>query len=131
MTGNIEANWAATGRKMQLSFDVTGTRGALSFNQERMNELLLYTADGSPDRHGFTRIESGPEHPPYQNFCPAGGHHIGFNDLKVIEVSELMAALVGKGAAYPDFEEAYQVQRTVDAVKESARNSQWVDVSKI
>jgi hypothetical protein len=67
---------------MDLSFEITGTKGAIRFSQERMNELLLYRGDGA--KSGFTRIETGPDHPPYGNFCPAPGHHIGFNDLKVI-----------------------------------------------
>jgi predicted dehydrogenase len=40
--GMIEANWMATGRKMQLAFELYGTKGALSFTQERLNELLYF-----------------------------------------------------------------------------------------
>ena len=40
-SGSLEANWAATARTMDLSFEITGTKGALSFTQERMNELLV------------------------------------------------------------------------------------------
>ena len=82
-------------------------------------------------RDGFARIETGPEHPPYGNFCPAAGHHIGFNDLKVIEVAELIDAWCGRGKAYPDFAEAFAVQQTVDAVKESSRRHSWVEVASI
>ncbi len=44
--GSIEANWAATGRTMDLSFEITRTKGVLHFIQERMNELHLYRRDG-------------------------------------------------------------------------------------
>jgi len=76
-SGSIEANWAATARTMDLSFEITGTTGALAFSQERMNELLLYR--DAAGRSGYTRIEAGPAHAPYGNFCPAPGHHLGFN----------------------------------------------------
>ena len=92
-SGSIEANWAATARTMDLSWEITGTGGALAFSQEKMNQLLLWS--GTPGRSGYTRIEAGPEHPPYGAFCPAPGHHLGFNDLKVIEVAELLAAHAG------------------------------------
>ena len=131
VTGALEANWAAAGRKMQLAFEIAGTRGSIAFTQERMNELLLYPAEGAAGRRGFTRIEAGPEHPPYANFCPAPGHQLGFNDLKVIEVADLLEAWAGDAPAHPDFEEAYQVQRTVDAVKRSAEERRWVDVASI
>lgn len=124
-SGSLEANWAATGRTMDLSFEITGTEGAVAFSQERMNELLVWQP-GPDGRTGFKRIESGPAHPPYGRFCPAPGHHLGFNDLKVIEVAELLEAFAGGGEGYPDFREAYEVQRTVDAMQHSAKGGGWV-----
>ena len=131
MTGTIEANWAATGRKMQLAFEVAGTKGSIAFTQERMNELLLYPADGARGRRGFTRIEAGPDHPPYGNLCPAPGHQLGFNELKTIEVAELLDAFSGGPPARPDFEEAYQVQRVIGAVQVSAAERRWVEVASV
>jgi len=125
-TGSIEANWAATGRTLDLSFEITGTHGAIHFSQERMNELHLYRAAGPAS--GFTKIESGPEHPPYGQFCPAPGHQLGFNDLKVIEVAELLTAHSGGPSRAPDFREALNVQLTVDAISVSSRNKSWVAV---
>jgi len=131
VTGTFEANWAGARRKMQLAFEVAGTRGAIAFTQERLNELLLYLAEGAAGRRGFTRIEAGPEHPPYGRFCPAPGHQLGYNELKIIEVAELLAAYAGGPPAHPDFEEAYQVQRTLDAVLTSAKERRWVDVAAV
>lgn len=122
--GSLEANWAATARTMDLSWEVTGTKGAIAFSQERMNELLLHS--GETGRAGYTRIEAGPLHPPYDRFCPAPGHHLGFNDLKVIEVAELLVAHAGGPAAGPDFREALEVQRTVEAMQDSAVSGRWV-----
>lgn len=123
VSGSIEANWAASGRTMDLSFEVTGTRGAIRFTQERMNELLLYESGGT--RPGFVRIESGPDHPPYGQFCPAPGHHLGFNDLKIIEVAELLAAHASGTSCNPDFREALEVQKTVEAIAASSRSGAW------
>ncbi|MCP4316598.1 MAG: hypothetical protein GY789_11435 [Hyphomicrobiales bacterium] len=108
-TGSIEANWAAFGRTMDLSFEITGKKGTIAFTQERMNELLIAKAGAVNGRDGFTKIETGPAHPPYGKFCPAPGHHLGFNDLKVIEVAELLNAYSGGEACMPDFSEALAV----------------------
>ena len=126
VSGSLEANWAATARTMDLSWEITGTKGALAFSQERMNELLLWS--GAHGRSGYTRIEAGPANPPYGAFCPAPGHHLGFNDLKVIEVAELLAAYAGGVACGPDFREAYEVQRTVEAMQHSHASRQWVSL---
>jgi predicted dehydrogenase len=111
---------------MDLSWEITGTKGALAFSQERMNELQVFS--NIPGRSGYTRIEAGPSHPPYGRFCPAPGHHLGFNDLKVIEVAELLAAHAGMTNASPDFREAYEVQKTVEAMQDSSVSRQWVTV---
>jgi predicted dehydrogenase len=124
VSGSLEANWAATARTMDLSWEITGTKGALAFSQEQMNELQLWS--GTKGRSGYTRIEAGPAHPPYSSFCPAPGHHLGFNDLKVIEVAELLAAHAGGSSCAPDFREAYEVQRTVEAMQQSNADRRWV-----
>ncbi len=125
--GSIEANWAATARTMDLSWEITGTTGALAFSQEAMNELRL--CSGTSGRAGYVRIEAGPAHPPYGRFCPAPGHHLGFNDLKVIEVAELLAAHAGQGRASPDFREALLVQETVEAMQRASRAGRWERVA--
>ncbi len=126
VSGSIEANWAATGRTMDLSFEVTGSKGAISFSQERMNELQIYSGSGAGT--GFARIEAGPSHPPYDRFCPAPGHHLGFNDLKIIEVAELIAGHMSQGGCSPDFREAWAVQTTVEAIQLSSAERAWVTV---
>jgi len=123
--GTIEANWVATGRKMQLGFELTGTKGSLAFSQERMNELLFYRSGADPRHNGFTRIEAGPQHHPYGLFCVAPGHQLGFNDLKTIEVAEFLDAIAGGERHGPDFREAWEIQRTIDAAIESSRTRRW------
>jgi predicted dehydrogenase len=128
-SGTISTSWLATGRKMQLAFELTGTRGALEFTQERFNELKLYTTGQPRGQEGFKTITAGPDHPPYGAFCPAPGHQLGFNDLKVIEVKTLIDAITGNGKPFPDFREAYEVERVVDAVRLSSAESRWVSLS--
>ncbi|MDU8913758.1 Gfo/Idh/MocA family oxidoreductase [Aestuariicoccus sp. MJ-SS9] len=124
VSGSLEANWAATGRTMDLSFEITGSRGAIAFSQEHMNDLMVYSGSGAGA--GYRRIEAGPSHPPYDRFCPAPGHQLGFNDLKVIEVAELIAAHAANGSCMPDFREALMVQETVEAMQEASNTRGWV-----
>lgn len=126
--GTIEASWVATGRKMQLGFELTGKKGSLVFTQERLNELLFYKAGGDARHMGFTRIESGPQHAPYGNFCVAGGHQLGFNDLKTIEMAEFLAGVASGKPNGPDFREAYEVQKVVEAALQSSRSRSWQKV---
>lgn len=128
-TGSLEASWIATGRKMRHDFEISGTKGAIAFTQERLNELHLYRTEDPVGRQGFRTILAGPDHPPYGAFCIAPGHQIGFNDLKTIEVRDFLRAIAGEAAGHADFREGLAVARTVEAIYASARERRWVRVN--
>ena len=127
--GTIEANWIATGRKMQLGFELTGAKGSLVFTQERLNELMFYRAGGDTRTSGYVKIEAGPQHPPYGQFCVAGGHELGFNDLKTIEMGEFLRAIGEGRPSTPGFREAYEIQKVVEASIASSKSRQWTKVA--
>jgi len=124
-SGSIEANWVATGRKMQHDFEVYGSKGALSFSQERFNELHFYSCDDPMGRQGFRRIEAAPEHPPYGLFCVASGHQIGFNDLKAIEVAGFVAAVLDKTDEPFNFRAGLRIQTLIETIQRSSKQRTW------
>ncbi|GBD42741.1 1,5-anhydro-D-fructose reductase [bacterium HR40] len=126
--GTIEASRIAHGRKLYLSFEITGTRGSLVFDQERMNELQLFEASGRVDRRGFRRLLMAPQHPLYGSFNTGPGHGLGFNDQKVVEAWLMLRAIRGGPAPSPDFAEALHVSRVLDAVARSHTEGRWVEV---
>ncbi len=124
--GSIEASWVATGRNMQLGFEIYGTRGALHFTQERFNELHFYSTNSEGKHRGFQKIEAGPQHAPYGAFCPAPGHQLGFNDLKTIEIAEFLRAVAGQAVSGPDFRDAWEIQKIIDTAVRSSREQRWI-----
>ena len=127
-TGSLEANWIATGRKMQHDFEIYGSAGAILFTQKRFNELHVYVTDDETGLRGFRKVFAGPEHEPYGAFCVAPGHQIGFNDLKAIEVRDFLAAIAGGPRLGPDFSEGFEIQKLVGLAYQSARERRWLDV---
>lgn len=127
-SGSVEGNWVATGRKMQHDFEVHGSKGALAFSQERLNELHFYAAGDAPGRRGFRRIEAAPDHPPYGRFCVAPGHQIGFNDLKAIEAAGFIHAIAGFAPEPFGFRGGLRIQTLVEAIRTSARECVWTRV---
>jgi predicted dehydrogenase len=126
----LEASWVTTGRKMQLAFELHGNKGSLVFSQEHLNELHFYKAGGDSRTSGFSRIEAGPQHSPYANFCVAAGHQLGFNDLKTIEMAEFLGAIGGGPKAGPDFREAFEIQKVVDTAVRSSKARSWLKVGE-
>ncbi len=118
--GSLSTSRSAWGRKNRLDWEVHGTMGMITFCQERMNELTIYENSGPRAEQGFCTILSGPEHPPYGQFCPAPGHQLGFVDLKTIEAAEILRAIASDAKAHPDFDDALEFETVIHAIAESA-----------
>jgi predicted dehydrogenase len=126
--GSLSTSRSAWGRKNRLSWEAHGTKGMICFDQERMNELHLYRNSGKAGLQGFQTILSGPEHPPYGAFCPAAGHQLGFNDLKIIEVAAFLRHLAGGEPAYPNFNDALEYEKVIHAIAKSADTGARVSI---
>jgi predicted dehydrogenase len=98
----------------------------LAFDQERLNELRLCRAGEA----GFQRLLAGPHLPGYAAFSPAAGHQLGYNELKTLEVHELIMALAGQGERGTDFAGALAVERLASAIRLAAQESRWVVVEQ-
>ncbi|WP_386686921.1 Gfo/Idh/MocA family protein [Lonepinella sp. MS14437] len=129
--GTIETSRIACGKKMGLSYVITGTKGTISYTQERMAELKLYLHTDDPARQGFKTILVGPLHPDYKNFCISAGHGIGFNDQKTVEIRDLVNGIANNHSMYPDFQEGFKVSRILDAIVLSYQQKRWVNVAEI
>ena len=129
--GTLDVSRVATGFKCGLAFEICGTHGSLAFDQERMNELRLYEARQAGGRQGFKTILAGPEHPDYALFCPAPGHGLGINDLKIIEVRNFIRGVVTGCEIYPGFDEGLHVQRVMEAIEQSSAHRRWIDVAEV
>lgn len=129
-SGLIALNRSAWGRKGRIAFQLFGSQGSIVYDQERMNEVQLYTLDMAKESQGFRTILAAPHHPPYDKFVPAPGHGLGFNDLKIIECRQLIGCIQGEAATVIDFEDGIRIEAIVDAMAQSAARYSWVDVSQ-
>jgi predicted dehydrogenase len=127
--GVMTSSRVAHGRKNGLKVEVHGSKGMLWLDNERMNELNLYIAEGPPERRGFRRILSAPHHAAYGRLCPAPGHGLGFNELKVIELAELLYAVTGKPSAAVTFARGLAIEKVIHAFARSAVRGEWVSVA--
>ena len=124
--GTLLTSRSAWGRKNKLDFEVHGTKGMVAFHQERLNELELYVNDGPAAERGVRTILTGPAHAPYDRFCPAPGHQLGFGDLKTIEVAAFLRAIADGREVYPDFTGALAIERVIHAIDAAAREGRRI-----
>nr|WP_281369361.1 Gfo/Idh/MocA family oxidoreductase [Leifsonia shinshuensis] len=127
--GSFTATRYATGRKNALRLEVSGTRGALAFDLERLNELEFYDATEPADRLGFRRIlATEPEHAFAANWWPTG-HALGYEHAFSHQVVDFVTDIAERREPEPSFADALHVQRVLAAVEGSAEaGSAWAAV---
>lgn len=123
---SFEATRFATGRKNELSVEISGDKGAISFNLERMNELFVYDRTVADVDQGFTRVVvTEPAHPYLEGWWPAG-HMLGYEHAFSHQVKDLVEGIAGGAAPRPSFDDGVQVQRVLAAVEQSsADDARW------
>ena len=126
--GTFEACRVISGPQSRMAFEVHGTRGAIAWNFEKMNELeVAVSQDGSPARE-YRRVLSGPEHPDHVRFNPAPGMGLGYDDLKAIEAHRFLASVVQGEQGEPGLREAVAVADALDAISTSSTSGCWETV---
>lgn len=127
--GAVTFSRVAAGRKMGYTYRITGTKGALMFDQENQNELWLYDAGRPAQRQGFQRLLMGPAHPDFLAFSQGAGHGTGYNDQIVIEARDFLQAISGGAPVWPTFRDGYQADRVIEAALQSMSERGWVSLA--
>ena len=126
--GHIGASRVTWGKKCGLTWEVHGTEGTIIFDQERLNEIKLFTRQKKKSTDGFRTILTGPDHPFYKSFLPNGGHSLGFMDVKMCELQMLLFAIEHDTETWPNFESGYEIEKVMDAVDRSALSGKWIKI---
>jgi predicted dehydrogenase len=128
--GTFEASRVLVGPESEMAFDVYGTKGALGWSLERLNELRVYAASGEPES-GYTTVLGGERFPPHGVFAPGSGIGIGFEDLIAIEDFEFLEAVARGDRHEPGFEEALRVVEVQEALVRSWSSGRWEAVAAL
>ncbi|MEM8630804.1 MAG: Gfo/Idh/MocA family oxidoreductase [Pseudomonadota bacterium] len=129
--GHLYFSRTSHGRKMGYAYEITGSTGAIRFDQEDQNALWLYRADGREAERGFRKILTGPAHPDYQAFCQGPGHGTGYQDQIIIEARDFLRAIESGEAVWPTFRDGLAVAEVVAAARASHRSRAWTPVTQV
>ncbi len=126
--GTFEVTRFAKGRANYNSFEINGSKGSISFNLERMNELNVLLEDGQSDVEGFRNVlvTNGGAHKYVGAWWPAG-HIIGWEHTFTHGVMDLLSGIAVGKSPDPTFEDGLRCQSVLDAIEASASSKQWVE----
>lgn len=127
--GHMYFSRIATGRKMGYAYEITGTKGAIRFDQEDQNALWLYRMEGPEATRGFVKILTGPAHPDYEPFCQGPGHGTGYQDQIIIEARDFLRAIETGKAVFPTFRDGHEVNRVIAAALASHGAKAWKNIN--
>ena len=125
--GSFEASRAIIGPESQMAFDAYGTRGAVGWNLERLNELQVYLAEDELHT-GYRTVFGGDRFPYHGNFVPGSANAIGFEDLVAIEDLEFCRAIAEERPFAPGFAEALEWVGVQAALLKSVDSGRWEPV---
>ena len=119
--GVFEATRMATGRKNSLRIEVSGSKGAITFDLENYNSLGFYDATAPDTRQGFANIMvTEPEHPYMSAWWPAG-HTLGYEHGFVHQAKDFVEAIAEGRQPQPSFADGHQVQRVLTVFNAARR----------
>lgn len=132
--GTFEATRLATGNQNRNQIEVNGERGSIRFDFERMNELLWWDDTLPSKLRGWSRImcTNGGDHPYADAYWPPA-HLIGYEHGFVSECADIALDLAGRTpvAPIPDFADAFETQRVLEAAIRSARERRPVKLKEV
>ncbi|MDE0644397.1 MAG: Gfo/Idh/MocA family oxidoreductase [Acidimicrobiia bacterium] len=128
--GTLEADRSIFGPQSQMFFELNGSRGAATWNHEKLNQLLLYLPEEQP-QDGFIEVLGGDSFYRQANLVPGGGNSIGFEDLKIFEAYEFLDSVAAGRPHNPGFEAALANASVAAAMIRSWKSDKWETVESL
>lgn len=125
--GTLEADRSIFGPQSSMAFELNGSKGAASWDHEKLNQLRLYLPEEQPN-DGFIEVLAGDAFPHQGNIVPGSGNSIGFEDLKTIEALEFLRSVAMGRPHSPSFGDALANASVAAAMVRSWRSERWEDV---
>jgi predicted dehydrogenase len=128
--GTLEADRSIFGPQSSMAFELNGSKGAASWDHERLNQLRLYLPEEQPT-DGFIEVLAGDAYPNQGNIVPGGGNSLGFEDMKLIEALEFLRSVAAGRRHRPDFADALSNASVAAAMIRSWSSQRWEDVTSL
>ncbi|MGC8601545.1 MAG: Gfo/Idh/MocA family protein [Thermoprotei archaeon] len=128
--GIVEASKVAPGMKNFFRIEIHGSKGTITFNLERPNELNFFTFDDERKVSGFKTIMATDPLHPYASLWWPPGHVLGWEHSIDIEVGHFMNCVINDKPIVPGatLEDGLANQKLIDAIQVSSEKKQWEKV---
>jgi len=131
--GTIESSRIAAGKIFGIAWEISGTQGTIVMDGERFNELKIARYGDPKHDRGFKTLLAGSQVEQFRGFFGfdfAGGG-LGYFDVKVIEVYDLIKGIAGDDGCFPDFRFGLENQRIIESMVRSSQSGARVHINRV
>jgi predicted dehydrogenase len=128
----FESTRYARGHKALYTFEINGENASIKWDLHDLNRLEFFDYSDDSKTRGWRSIHVTDTDHPYMDKWWVPGLQIGYEHTFIHQVADFIQGLSAKGerAIRPDFRDALETQYICDAVLESGKSGQWVNVEK-
>jgi predicted dehydrogenase len=127
---SFESTRYARGHKALYTFEINGENASIFWDLHDLHRLQYFDHRDQGLVRGWRSIHVSDGDHPYMSHWWVPGLQIGYEHSFVHQVADFIQGIQSGTPAQPDFRNAYQTQLVLDAILDSARDQNWVTVSK-
>jgi len=132
--GTLESSCVCAGRKNEFAWEINGSDGSIAFDLEDPNHLQVCDAKTArQELIGFTNVSvTSSGHPLQAAYLPPG-HNAGWEYGHLYALNHFLDCIVNDKPVAPygaTFEDGYKVQVIMDAINESSRSGQRIQLTE-
>ncbi len=130
---NFESTRYARGHKALYTFEINGENMSLFWDLHDLHRLQVFDYRDEGKIRGWKSVhvtDNSPDHP-YMDKWWVPGLAIGYDASFTHQVADFITALEKGERPLPDFRDAQRTQLVLDAILDSAKNGNWVQVKQV
>jgi len=124
----FESTRYARGHKALYTFEINGENASIAWDLHDLNRLSWFDYRDENQTRGWRSIHVTEGQQPYMDKWWVPGLSIGYEHSFVHQIADFLEGLANGTPVGPTFSDALETQKVCDAVLNSAKSGQWVDI---
>jgi predicted dehydrogenase len=124
----FESTRYARGHKALYTFEINGEHASIAWDLHDLHRLSYFEHRDPSRLRGWRSIHVTDGDMPYMDKWWVPGLQIGYEHSFVHQVADFLEGVAKGRPAGPTFRDALETQKVCDAVLQSARSGQWVEI---
>ena len=124
----FESTRYARGHKALYTLEINGEKASIQWDLQDLHRLSYFDHRDESGLRGWRSIHVSDSEHPYMSHWWVPGLQIGYEHSFVHQIADFLEGLAKNQPASPTFRDALETQKVCDAVLQSGRTGQWVDV---